>query len=144
MKKLIYSFALLSLLGCGSSKKVIFKTDTFMSGGKESKFEILIPKGYEKYTNDLQHYILRNYTYPDSSVIYISLDFSFANSPNYKNWIKCSNPAKNYKCEEGQQDNGKYWKEVLKENVVIGYYNVRKDRKEEFDKTVSTLKLLSN
>jgi len=46
MKKgLIISLSIL-LLSCGSTKKISFQTDTFMSNGTKEKFEIILPRDY--------------------------------------------------------------------------------------------------
>ena len=137
----IYAVVIL-LLGCNPYKRITIKTDTFMSAGKINKYEVYIPKGYIKSSTNMDNYILKEYQYPDSSVFYISLDFSFSNSPNYYNWIKCTDFSKNYKCEEGIQENNKYWKEILSKNLVLGYYNVNKTQIEKFDEAIQSLSLI--
>ncbi|MBN1951787.1 MAG: hypothetical protein JW801_11340 [Bacteroidales bacterium] len=141
MKNIIY-IALLIIFGCSVHKKVAFKTETFASAGKELKYAMLVPRGYIKCVSNMDNYILKEFSYPDSAILYISLDFNFANSPNHKNWIKCLK-SEGIKCEEGIQENNKYWREILVKDLVLGYYNVNKSQKEEFDKAIESLKLKS-
>ncbi len=140
MKQLLLSMIILcSLNGCAQSKTVKFKTDTFMSAGKEQKFEVQIPKGYKMVSDNLDIDLFKHYQYPDGSSLYISLDINYSNSPNKNNWSKCSNAITGKKCEQGEQENGLLWREILKDNLVIGYFGVSKERKDEFDKSITSL-----
>lgn len=129
------------LFACSPAKKLTFKTDTFMSAGKVREFEMTIPRGAISSTSDLGQYLFKRLEYKNSSVLYILLDVNFGHSPNRDNWMKCSKPEEKYKCEDGQQDNGLYWKEVLSNEVVVGYYNVKKADKEIFDNAIASLKM---
>jgi len=130
---------LISLYNCGQTKALSFSTYTFISAGKKEKFAIEIPKGYIDVNQNLDNALLKEYVYPDGSILYISLDISYSDSPNKRNWSKCSNPKTGYKCEEGEQDNGLFWKEIFKNNLVLGYLNIPKPRKLEFDKAIASL-----
>ena len=136
---LLYILILSSLSGCAQTKKVKFKTDTFMSAGKEQKFTVQIPQNYVDVKSNEGTYLFKQFDYEDGSSFYISLDINYGHSPNRDNWIKCSKPNEGYKCEEGTQENGLYWKEVLKNDLVVGYLNVPKERKTEFDKAIASL-----
>lgn len=131
------------VFSCSPYKKVTLKTETFMSRGKVQKFEMNIPKGYRTSDSDLSQYLLKMFVYPDSAVLYISLDIHYQHSLNKENWIKCSDALSGTKCEEGLQDNDKYWKEVMSKNLVVGYYNVSKTQKEEFDKALNSIRLIT-
>ncbi|MEO8235467.1 MAG: hypothetical protein ABI549_08650 [Flavobacterium sp.] len=140
MKKLLtISFAIL-FLSCGTTKKVYFKSDTFKSKGSLENFEIIIPRDYANLSSSSQNYILKKWSYTDDSFIYISFDVSFADSPNKENWMKCSDAEKGIKCTDGIDFNGKHWKEIVSNDLVIGYKNVPNERKEEFDKALLSLK----
>jgi hypothetical protein len=136
----VYLLVLGSLSGCAQTKSIKFKTDTFMSAGKEQKFTIQVPKNYIDVKSNESTYLFKQFDYEDGSIMYISLDISYSNSPNKDNWSKCSKPQERYKCEEGVQENGLYWKEVLRDNLVIGYYDVPKERITEFDQALLTLR----
>lgn len=138
MKKgLIISLSIL-LLSCGSTKKISFQTDTFMSNGTKEKFEIILPRDYIETTWDLKTNLLKKWLYNDEIFIYISLDISFADSPNISNWVKCSDISKKAKCTEGIDEKGKYWREELIDNLVVGYKNVSINRKTEFDNAIQS------
>lgn len=134
-RTLLLSFSIL-LLSCGSTKRISFKSDTFMSSGIKEKFEMIIPRGYSVESSDLKTNLLKKWTYPDESFIYISLDISFSDSPNISNWVNCSDVSKKFKCTDGVDKQGNYWKEVVKNNLVIGYKNVSVNNKSEFDNTI--------
>ena len=80
--------------------------------------------------------------YPNECLIYVSSDLSFTHSPNKLNFSKCSSASDGIKCTEGEQPNGLFWKEVVKNNLVIGYKNIPKELKKEFDNSISSLKEL--
>jgi hypothetical protein len=142
MKKIFLTHSIFFLLvACSPAKKLTFKTDTFMSAGKVQEFEMSIPKGVKRSTSDLRQYLFKKIEYKNSSVLYISLDINFGHSPNRDNWMKCSRPQEKYKCEDGQQDNGLYWKEVFSNEVVVGYYNVNKANKDIFDIAIASLRM---
>jgi hypothetical protein len=139
MKAFLIILISLIAISCTPTKRINFQTETLMSKGKVHKFTIEIPKGYEESRSDISRYLLNEYVYPDSSVLYISLDINYQNSPNKKNWIKCSDATKGIKCEEGLQENNMYWKEILSNNLVLGYYNVSSRRKLEFDQSLQSI-----
>ena len=64
-----------------------------MSNGLKENFEISVPSDYVKATSNLQIYILRKWIYNKNGLLYISLNISFADSPNIQNWMKCSDPS---------------------------------------------------
>lgn len=138
MKKTILILSVIFFAGCGSAKKVYFKTDTYISKGIKEKFEIIIPKHYINVSSNIGNNLLKKWMYKDESYLYISLNISFADSPNVKNWMKCSNTK--IKCTEGVDEMEKYWKELIIDNLVVGYKDIPKERKEEFDKAILSLK----
>lgn len=141
MKKLFLTISVIAtMLGCSSYRHVTFKTDTFLSAGKVKQFELSVPRGGQRYSSEIPRYVVKRYHYKDSAVLYISLDVTYANSPNHENWIKCSRPQESYKCDEGQQPDGRYWREILSNDLVIGYFNVRHNDKQKFDSAVESLK----
>lgn len=44
----------------------------------------------------------------------------------------------------GKQKDGKYWREDILNDIVIGYVNVPADEKAKFDKAISTLSVEKN
>lgn len=140
MKKQVIFFVILLFTSCGNIKTTTFSTMTYKSKGIEEKFIIDIPNDYIKSYSLERESIIKKWVYKNDVYMYISSDITFKDSPNVENWIKCSNVEKGIKCIEGKQDNGKYWKEIEKENLIIGYINVPENRKEEFDKAILSLK----
>ena len=140
MKQLYLLIILLILIGCGATKRINFQTDTFMSNGLKENFEISVPSDYVKATSNLEIYILKKWIYEKNGLLYISLDISFADSPNIQNWMKCSDASTAKKCTEGVDDDGKYWKELLIDNLVVGYKDVPMERKNEFDNAILSMK----
>lgn len=65
--------------------------------------------------------------YLDGAIIYVCGDFNFRYSPSKKYWMECSTfDDDGYmvdKCEEGIQDDGRFWKEIYldDEYLVLGY-----------------------
>ena len=140
LKNILLFFLLLSL-SCSFSQIHRFKTDTFLSSGQVHSFEIYVPKGAKKIrTQDFQPDIIVQLESRAKEILYISQDISFANSPNKNEWLKCSTETN--KCEEGQQVDGKFWKELLMDGLVVGYYDVLKEEKDDFDKSLDSFKVL--
>ena len=140
MKQLYLLIILIIFIGCGSTKRIHFQTDTFMSNGLKENFEISVPSDYVKATSNLEIYILRKWIYEKNGLLYISLDISFADSPNVQNWMKCSDASDAKKCTEGVDEEGKYWKELLIDNLVVGYKDVPMESKKEFDRAILSMK----
>lgn len=136
MKKRIIIILIVFFMSCKSVKNVFFSSMTYNSKGKVEKFNIKIPRDYIKSYSLKRESIIKKWLYNDGIYIYISSDITFKDSPNVENWMKCSNLEKKIKCLEGFQDNGRCWKEVEVDDLVIGYINVPKERKEEFDKAI--------
>lgn len=125
---------------CTIYKTVNFSTTTFVSNSKVVNFKLKIPRDKIVATNsNLKTNLLKEWKYSDGSVLYISIDINYTDSPNYENWIKCSDYKKGDKCIEGKQLDGKHWKEVTSNDLVIGYYNVNTVRKSEFDNSLNSM-----
>lgn len=144
MKNKIIVFVVFLFMSCNSVKNVSFSTMTYKSKEKVEKFNIKIPSDYLKTNSFKRESVVKKWLYHDDIYIYISSDLTFIDSPNVENWIKCSDLEKNIKCLEGIQDDGRYWKEIIVDDLVIGYVNVPKDRKEEFDKAIMSFSNVLN
>jgi hypothetical protein len=112
----------------------------------KSDYVLELPNGYElkklKDDDGIQEY---QALYPDSSVIYITDDEKSGGSNRAKEekygadvYIKIL--ANEKLILEGNHSNGKYWKEDKQGKVVVGYFNVPPDKKEEYDKALATLR----
>ena len=83
--------------------------------------------------------------YRDSSFIYYTNDMYFA-TPNYFDNYKLIGfviPVGDLQSDtvlQGQQKDGKYWKEIFHNGYYIGYKNIPKERVELFDKSLTTYK----
>lgn len=87
------------------------------------------------------------YKYPDSSIFYISNEegntsFNYDNIRNDKIQSNKSLMAfanKDTIIVQGVDKNGNYWKNKFDGKVNVGYLNITKDRKEEFESILSSL-----
>ncbi len=105
-----------------------------------------IPKGFtvdkEDYNPEFKEIV---YTYEDSAKIYISDNALSGSSLNGDNKLRqgiTSIKRENLNDSiymEGLQDNGKYWKENILNDIVVGYVNVPESRKNEFDVAISSI-----
>ena len=143
------------LLSCASSKKSIdgydlvrFKEKIFSESKSVIQDYLLdVPKSGElKKINTGDSFIEYRVQYKDSSVIYILNDGLSGSRLNYENRynnnIKAVNRKSNYDTLTfgGTQKNGNYWKESFLGEIVIGYANAKPTKKEEFEKSLLTLR----
>jgi hypothetical protein len=83
--------------------------------------------------------------YRDSSFVYYTNDMYFA-TPNYFDNYKSINfttPVGGLQVDtilQGEQKDGKYWKEIFHNGYYIGYKNVPKEKVELFDNSLTTFK----
>jgi hypothetical protein len=107
-----------------------------------------IPANYSlnEKTGDGEAGYEKQYTYSDSSIIYIS-DFNI--NVNYNNLVKSNKYEKYFVAFlngdtislSGTTDNGLYWRNIRFKNVSIGYLNVKENHKLEFDKSLNSFVL---
>lgn len=150
MKTTITTLTLMLLFGCSSScngltkEKIVFKKDLI---GYRTTYSISIPE-----LSDRQHRKLRSFgghghgfeiIFSDSSTIYYTNDHGMV-TPNHRNYETVN--WKGYKFLEGEKDtvlngqqtNGKYWKEIRKGEDCFGYFDVKGQDKEIFEKSLNT------
>jgi hypothetical protein len=83
--------------------------------------------------------------YKDSSFIYYSND-TYVATPNYFDNYKSVGfviPIGGLQSDtilQGQQKDGKYWKEIFHNGSYIGYKNVPKEKLQLFDKSLTTFR----
>ncbi|WP_339609469.1 hypothetical protein [uncultured Planktosalinus sp.] len=143
MKKYTIIIALTFLVGCKTTEKSIHFS-TKIVDAKTS-----LPKGFEKeiieHGNDIEH----RFIYPDSSVFYITEE-NGTPTINYNNIDSDSTSIQKSFLATMENDTltlrgidkyGKYWKNKRLKAVSIGYLNATKNRKIEFDKSISTLRI---
>jgi hypothetical protein len=107
----------------------------------EVVYFLSVPKGfkyYEDHKNHSKEFVL---IYSDSSEIYLNDNQMLEvtrNSMNIKQRDrKTAFDTINY---HGQQGDGKYWREYIVGEVIIGYLNVPSEKKDAYDRALATLK----
>lgn len=128
------------------------------------KYILDVPKGFElkilNVTVEKEH----QYTYSDSSMIYLT---NFDNTPNYENIKGMGDSIANFRFQNeemtkeinqtlgrefikvlhdtfelsGIDNNSLYWKDIKVGRISIGYQKVPKEKKELFDKSLKTLRI---
>ncbi len=156
MKKTVKILILSCLIiSCATNKIKGFKnvtyTSKFQTSSLDNPFEkrtykMSIPKGFLVDKEDLNpEYKEVVYKYDNSIKIYITdnvLGGSTLNGDNKLNEGITSINRKSLKDSVymyGVQKDDKYWKENILNDIVVGYLNVPKERKEEFDKAIATI-----
>jgi len=139
MKKIILYLLFLLVLSC-SIKKSIY--EHFLC-----EYKFIVPSGFTRTILDNGEEAIRLYKYPDSSVFYISFnttlnDENLKKEEKYYTWL-----IDFYKGDsityEGKNLSNKYWKDhILDKMLSIGYINVPKERKKEFDKAIASAEKL--
>jgi hypothetical protein len=148
------------IFGCATNAikdyKQIIYTSEFQTNSKEKAFEnktfkMSIPKGftinYEDFNPEFKEVV---YTYKNNIKIYIT-DNTFGGSAlNGDNKLNDRITSINRKTLQdsiymyGSQKDDNYWKENILNDIVVGYLNVPKERKEEFDQAIATIKREGN
>lgn len=134
---------------CSINKDIISLKFKGYSNSKKEKYSynINLPKGYVlKEILGGNEWTEKQCVYPDGSIIYINNEGG-APSINYKN-IENDKEAMKKSLEVisdtltlyGIDNEGKYWKNLKKDDINFGYLNVTNEKKKEFDKILSTLK----
>lgn len=141
---------------CNTTKKInedytIIKfRESFPSGNKTilQKYNIEVPrfgkltKGTYDFTGD--YHSEYRIVYVDSSILYIGNDNLNGSKLNVVNRVNIGvrGITKNLNDSlylEGVQENGRYWKESILGEIVIGYVNVKKIERDKFDKALQSL-----
>lgn len=130
------------LLSSCSSGRISYNIDGFRVKGA-------IPKKFEKNILTSIHETEYHFKYPDSSIIYITNERGTP-SINYHNIDSdsiaiqksfLSNMEGDTLTLKGVDDNGLHWKNIKIKKGSVGYLNVPKSRKAEFDKAIEKLQI---
>ena len=127
----------------------LFETNNFSKPFIKKTFYSDLPRGFKKdkkdYNPDSKEI---RYYYKDSIIIYIT-DNIYGSDINGDNKV-----VSGYKSPEivlegtsikrGTQKDGKFWAEYNFHGVLIGYLNVPKQRKEEFEKAMYSIREVKN
>ncbi len=138
---LIFIFAFL-LFSCGLNKK--FKTMKYPTSDAPHKLIVKLPKGYAA-AQSLQQGIFQVFKYKDSSIVYITdVNVGGLNYNNIEDTGKLDSLfyvkyKKGILLQKGVDKNGCYWANYFYKEYSVGYKNVPKMRKEEFDKLISDI-----
>jgi hypothetical protein len=148
---LIVFLAAMSALSCHS-----YRTVKFLIGDSVFGFKIDLPRGYNFQHLVSEHGKEDRYSYPDSSVIYIT---SFPNTLNYANIQSQGMYSKFFLAEQaldtlslsGKDASGLSWKDRVTVwtskgqktgYVIIGYTKASPQRQIEFEKAIETIRTL--
>jgi hypothetical protein len=132
--------------------KLIKFNETIEQGSKSVPLNLTmeVPKGGElrKGTFDFtgDYHVEYRIAYPDSSILYIGNSNETGSRLNIANRVAVGVNAlyKDHALDslnfDGEQSNGRVWKENILGDFIVGYVNVPSDRKNEFDKALLTVK----
>lgn len=156
MKYLIYCFLIFGVLNCfllknENHRTKFIKVDFSDCLIEDKKYRILstkIPRSFKREYFNHHGFCEFRFTYPDSSVFYLSSDIYRGSRANFAN-VKTKNidtymvnrrlepidTIKNY----GIQSDGKYWLEYILGDYVVGYSNASPKRKPEFDSAIESV-----
>jgi hypothetical protein len=152
MKTTFSILTLMLLIGCSflntelTKEKIVFKKDHI---GHRMTYSIYIPDFTNRQHNKLLSFGGHGHgfeiIYSDSSTIYYTNDHGME-TPNHKNYETIN--WKGYNIFEGEKDtilngqqpDGRYWKEIRQGEEFFGYFNVVKQDKDLFDRSLKTLK----
>ena len=148
MKKKYYisCFILLSCAATNDLTILSFKTYDNITK-KNYSYKVSVPNGFTfKEIENGGEWKEKRCEYSDNSILYINDENSIP-SVNYKNietdsmsLRKCLTYKNDTLTVSGIDKQGKYWKNKKMKNINIGYLNVPKNKKEEFDRALSTIK----
>lgn len=119
------------------------------SAKKDYTYKASIKKGFQvKEINGGNEWKQKEFIYSDNSIFYVSneKENTSRNDENIKNDKIASDKSmkaffsKDTITLEGIDKNGLYWKNKLDGEVNIGYLNIPKEKKEEFDKILLSIK----
>lgn len=143
------------IISCGvhdNSKNISKKLDFRNCLSDEKRYEqitIYIPKGFKKEKKEKHGFCEYRFNYTDKSVIYVSSDIYSGSSLNYGNLLNIGvntyAKSRSLTLTDIIKSSGKnkdlYWLEYVLGDIVIGYVNVPKNRKVEFDNVISSFVL---
>lgn len=149
---IVLAVSLFFVASCSSQKefaKIKFK-DFDVETQKDYVYRFVIPKNYEE--NNFKRSLEseeKQFTYADASMIYITNEKGTPIA-NYNN-IDSDSIAiqKSFLALmendtltlQGKYKLGKYWKNKKLKEISIGYLNVPENRKADFDKAISSIKM---
>ena len=161
MKNIIILLTIL-MVSCGVNKDLA--TIKYKPTEAYPKYVLDVPKGYELKILSVTVEKEYQYTYSDSSMIYLT---NFDNTPNYENIKSMGDSITNFRFQNkemtkeinqtlgrevvkalpdtfelsGIDNNSLYWKDVKVGRISIGYQKVPKEKKDLFDKSLKSLKI---
>ncbi|MEM9297514.1 MAG: hypothetical protein AAGA64_03925 [Bacteroidota bacterium] len=131
-------------------KKLCIKIPLSTTSKEKLKFCIKIPKDYvDRETAGDTHfgYEVKYVSYSYSSIIYVSSSIDRGSILNWKNRLSAglSTFTKTHNLDtlsfKGKQQDKKYWREEIMGHVVVGYLNVKQDKKSYYDLALSSIEL---
>lgn len=113
---------------------------------KEVTYLMDVPKGAKFTEVNLSHGKEKRIEYRDGSILYISDDEWRGSGLNFSNRVSIGHYSYHKEIlydtlnNAGQQSDGNHWREYVVGQVVVGYVNIPKDRKELFDQALATIR----
>ncbi len=161
MKNIIILFTIL-MASCAINKDLA--TIKFKPTDAYPKYILDVPKDYKLKILSVTVEKEYQYTYNDSSMVYLT---NFDNTPNYDNIKSMGDSIANFRFQNeemtkeinqtlgrevvkalpdtfelsGIDNNSLYWKDIKVGEISIGYQKVPKEKKELFDESLKTLKI---
>jgi hypothetical protein len=148
--KNIYLVLIIIFFSCASKKDLtIIKYNGYSNSKKQNySYKINIKKGFKiKEIHGGNEWIQKEYIYVDNSTFYISnedgntsLNYNNIRNDKFQSDKSIMAFSSNDTITlQGIDKNGKYWKNKYDGEVNIGYLNIPKEKKEEFDKIISSV-----
>ena len=129
-----------------SSKKLGF--ENCLEKEKRYSFVLIdVPKGAKKQKLEKHGFCEYRFNYNDKSTIYVSTDIYSGSRLNYDNlyqigvdtYAKSRSETLTDTIKNSGTDKDLHWLEYVFGDVVVGYVNVSKERKIEFDRAIASL-----
>lgn len=156
MRIVRYLMIIVVLFSCSNKIHQKFKlvkfNETIERGSKSVPLNLTmeVPKGgkLRKGTYDFtgDYHVEYRITFLDSSILYIGNSNETGSRLNIVNRVAVGIDAlyKDHALDSlylgGKQSNGRFWKENILGNFIVGYVNVPFSRKDQFDKALTTIK----
>lgn len=157
MKRIIIVLSVFLIISCSSvsinnrgSKEInLDYTNCLVESKTYTNLRILIPDHFKSSSLNSHGYCENRFLYSDSSILYLSTNIYSGSDINWTNLesIGIDTYAKGRSLEpidtiinQGVSRNGKFWKEYILGDYVVGYSNASFVKKKEFDDSILTIR----
>lgn len=121
-------------------------TEKLMIKHKKERFKLPVPNSIDtKVLIDDHGFIEKRAIYKNGEVVYMTDDISTGSNLEYKTSKYGEDILLEIAVKDSLQldgnNNGKVWKELKSQNIIIGYYNVQIEQRDLFDQILKKLKV---